>query len=341
MKFRNFLTALVIAFSPFLVIAQKSQTNTRINKSIAFPRADIANDIKLNFIDSSIFKATWYIKLNLAELRKTNLFSVIKGKHIKFSDSNFLNLEDDIPDTIEKFYMYGNHLKYSGNVSFLIKGSFSDAEIIKLIQDKFYSVNGVNQLKQLKNISTRGYSIYAFELKNTKNSHKKWYAKHLGRRTFIFTNDINEVRIKVKAWKNYEKQVKKFSTFVDLNTDILVFNVNTEVAKENIGLNLAENNYVMQSKLFKITRNIVARFKILDKQIVIGAALATKNDETAQQVEKILSGIIAYNSLESSNLNSLTQALLKNLLIARKGENVHLSSYLPIDSIVNSMQAKD
>ena len=212
-----------------------------------------------------------------------------------------------------------------------------------MITNKFYTINGESQLIPSKPIITRGYSITTFDRKNAQGRHKKMYAKRLNDGTFMFSNSIDEIRKLDKIWKPFKKQIETKGIMLEENKDLLVLNINTELALQNINKE-ADNNddYVIQSKLFNLAKNIVARINVKDNTLVLAAAFATNNSEIAQQIEKILNGIIAYNSItEEPTMNNFQSELLRNLFVERKQENVLFNTFISVDKLSQVLQTQD
>lgn len=306
-----------------------------------FSSINYTDPITYSYTDSITYGskyATWYLKLNLKELRKSNLLKLFKDRHIVFSKNSSMQLNDVLPENIEKIWLYGNSFKRSGDVTMVLQGSFSDVAILELIEKELYTVNGVSQLGKLKSIHTRGNEIYVFKLSNTGGRHKKKYAARLKDGLFILSSNLREVRQKVLQREGEGNWLKKKNKvdYVEDN-DLLVLSLNTEIALENANLNISRDDYVMQSQLFKKAKNIVATIHLNQGKLMINSALTTKSTEIAIQIKNILSGISAMNILtDENNSDTLESVLVNNLVIKRKDKNVHLETFVLVNKLNKS-----
>ena len=111
-----------------------------------------------------------------------------------------------------------------------------------------------------------------------------------------------------------------------VNRDLFVFNLNTEVALENMALNLQEDDYILKSQLFNKTKNILATAHIDNSKLIINSILTSKTPEIALQIEKIINGISAIKSLSEDDPNTMQSQLLNNMAVNREEKNVHINT---------------
>lgn len=324
------IVIILLLFISLNIFAKEPYDNTSIVVPGVAPKEIPINHV---FVGSGARYATWYLKLNMKELRGSGLLDVITGKNFKFSKQSAFEIKDTIPENIDKIFLYGNHLKRSGDITLLLNGKFSDSEILGFIQNKLYTVDGISQLKQVSNITTRGNEIYVFELLNATGRHKKKYAARLIQDSFVFTNNLQELRIMLKMEKIELEYLNKRRVIIEEKNDLMVLSINTRVAQKNMGLNLDSDDYVMQSQLFKKATNIVATMHLENSKLFIDGALVSKSIEIAEQLKKILNGVIAYSALSEDSISSLQSQIISKLTVNRDDKIIFVSTNIALPKL--------
>ena len=279
-------------------------------------------------------KYTWYLTINIEKLRQTGILDLFNKQTFNLSEQILLQL-NELPKELNKVILFGNTFKRSGEVSAYLIGNLSDSALEQYITTIMSTENGQSKLKNLKRKTYSGNEQLVFE--NTTKD-KKLYAKKVRNDVYIISNKIiytkNKYSYKRKTSDDTDKEVIINNS---KSTSLLEIVIDSEQVQKNMKLNLDENGYIMQSKIFTKAKNIVAEVFFKDEDIIIGSALTTNDEKIAIQIKKILEGITAYSSLTSAQYENTAQSILmNNMVIERKEKNVLIETYVPLKNLIKS-----
>jgi len=271
---------------------------------------------------------TWEFSINLEELRKLDFHHILPKQSYQFSQVSSFNFQEQIPANINKIWIYGNSLKRSQDVNMLFYGDFSDKEIIKIIQDKIFSINQKKQLDRLKDRVINGNNVSVF-IENKKQ--KKRYAVRLADNSFLFSTNIRMVRDYLT-----HPISENLPTPPIKDTDLFTFKMDQRTTKQNIQLNPSINgNNPFQSKLFNNIRYLKTKAHVENTSIVLSSLFSSINKEKGEQVESLLKGISALEILKQNSDSSIKSQVLRNLKIERTKKDVIAKSKFNILEIQN------
>jgi hypothetical protein len=276
--------------------------------------------------------ATWYIDLNIDQLRKNKLLNMLNGYNLIFSENVEFDFDNDLPNEIENIWFYGNHLKRSGDVNLFFAGSFSDATILNFINNKIYTINNIPQLKQIESKSYYGHEIFVFEIKDSDLNKNNRYASRLKDGSFVFNNNLQKLRYLIQNTKPYNNNRDPQESNSNDET-IMVMNLNNEIALESASLNSDKEDYIIQSQLFNKAKNILIIASMNESSLIINCTISTKSDEIASQLEKIINGITAVKSLKQEDLSSIESQIINNSIVTKDDEKLNWKTFLTVQSL--------
>jgi len=273
-----------------------------------------------------IDEANWYLSVDIDQLQNNEVFKMLKEKQLKKTGNIPVDFKK-FPDELSHITVYGN-AKGSQDATAVVSGDFSTFSIGEYIVNFIYTQDDVSKFVKESTEQYHNHQILTLTFDGeevTTDGPKSVYFSKINNDTSVISLNQNEV----KNWINskYENlDVNKGSLFSVV--------VNVESALAHMGMNIDDNNHMMNSEIFQKVEQISASVSEVMEDILIEIALSTKDQETATQIEQVINGLVAMNNLSGTNQkNALHKILMQNLNIHKDSNNILISSFAPISEI--------
>jgi len=256
------------------------------------------------------FKKTWMLDIHISELRDENILD--GNNHLTFLQpkNTFLNT---IPSEITRIHIYGNGL--TKNTTAVVYGNitrdvFEDLVIKKVIQPKQRLT-----LIEKKDIKSGSQTITKLVFKSTNLKVKKViYYADVTVGIWTASSNITELR----RWMDHPYGYSKTNNSKMLSVWMEVKSTLNNIQKDN-----GEDNYLLQSKILKLTKSFLATIQRNDDSLYFATKLTTSNRSNTNNLAKIIDSLIA---TDSKNSSSILSKIFLNINKEHKDKTITISS---------------
>lgn len=270
---------------------------------------------------ANINDANWYVSIDIDQIESNEIFKALDMKSDKSSDDFFLNLEK-IPDEISYISFYGD-AKRAQDATAIIQGDFSDFSINEYVLNFLYTQDDISQLIKESTLKYKGNEIQVLKIMDydgqPDDSPKKAYFAKVNNGLSVISFQLDEIY----DWLNHDYDNHDFT-----KGSLFSVVVDVQSALAHMGINIDENDHMMQSQIFQKVTQASASLSEVNNDMLIEIALTATDETTATQVELVINGLIAMSGLSGVTAeNEIQSKLLANLKVERDGNNILINTY--------------
>lgn len=288
----------------------------KINKSYHWVLLMVLAIIGLQTANAQGIKdATWYLTMDVEELLNNQLINALKGQELK----------EKIPEQVTSITVYGDATG-SENATVVLTGDFSNFSVAEHLLDLIEHEDGGDHHVEESYITHNQQRITVLSVKDDDHQEfKKGYFAEIDANKSVASLQLSEV----KNWIDHvydELEINKGSLFSVV--------VDIESALAHMGMNLDDNAHMMHSQIFKKVDQISASLSETDNNLILEVGLTANDEASASLIVQVINGLIAMNNLSNANERNEIHALfMQNLSIEKNGNDVLLTTYLPMNEI--------
>ena len=279
--------------------------------------------------------ATWYVSIDVDQIENNEIFKALDKKANKSSDDFHVRLEN-MPKEISYISLYGNATG-SEDATAVIHGDFSQFSINDHIINFLYTQDDVSKLIKESTITYKNHEIQVLEVDDYEGQPddrpKEAYFANVSNQITVISFQLDEV----KNWLNHD-----YDSHDIVSGSLFSVEVDVQSALAHMGVNMNDNNHMMQSEIFQKVTQASASISEVNSEMVAEAALTTDDEATAIQIEQVINGLVAMSNLSGANAeNELHATIMQNLKIQRTGNNILISTYASVEDFKKMALQKD
>jgi hypothetical protein len=275
-------------------------------------------------------RTNWRASFDIKAIKENGLLELFESYHLYVSSNIKLKFKN-IPDKIEGLYVRGSTLKSNGEIVVHLSGDFEGVSAENLIYNKLFKNLGSHQLVKQKPYKLNKVPVLVYKVIED-SSNNKIYAAKINNQHIVVSN--RRIKGKIKSSRkpfsssDIRKNIRDFK-FNQMNNEGLL--VSLQINLESLRKKTEEGSYLFQSEVFNNTNHIVFKVKKDKSRIYFASALGTKNKETAEQINKVILGIVENNIKNNQNINSIKSILIRNLKTTIEDFRVMLKTSIPLN----------
>ncbi len=284
--------------------------------------------IVLTFLVASSVQATnfdqanWYLSADIAKIKDRFMPHLVKNKAADKS----LKFSALFPDTLTQITLYGQ-TNQDDDVTAVIRGQFNQFSVSDYIAKLNFLADAGDELNVDSSLDYKGTTIE--HIQSNEDDEVSIYASILNGQMMVVGFDLAEV----KNWIN-----GRYAESDVIPTGMLTLLVNADAAMAHMGADLSKNNGGFKSTVFQKINHLSASMTDQGSSLAVEAALGTRDEATAQQVQQVINGLVAMNDLSTqSDQSEAWMTMMQTLKVVKKGQNLILSTSIPFDVAIEAM----
>jgi len=277
------------------------------------------------------FRNSWILDMKLATLKEVGILG--NGSNTGKFDfiQEIFRPFKDLPESISRIHMYGNGK--TKNTTMLIFGNVDNAWLEEYIVKHLYN-DEHSQLKYTKKILTSGLkdiTKLTIQLQD-ENQKRSVYFSTVKSGMYVISSNIIEVR----RWGDYPRSIYYYKFWPDVTT-LLSLQIVLEPTLKNLQKDLAKDDYMLQSKIFKNSKDINIAIKESGENVFAGAYITTNQLSQVEELKDLLTNMLVATNLDGSY--GVKKTLLENLTITKDKKFLKLGSFIPKSELKNTASA--
>lgn len=263
--------------------------------------------------------ANWLIHIDAKELRKTGLYEHFVNKEFreefdKLDQEMMKELDMDLRKNVTSITVFGNG-NMKSDLAVHMLGKFNEKKMVKSLKKKggdFFTTSRYGK-----------YKVYKM---------KRDACAAFVKGGFVFANSEKRLKVVLDRLKNRSGAKAALLKRVDSIPANAFFMAVADDLSELAG---------MHSKAVMLQKADVATFMAAEKNknFSMNLSLQTKSEETANQLEQILRGVIAFGAMNNEHLKEF-EDVIKSLQVSRTGKVLAVNFSMPSDKIVEMIKEK-
>lgn len=267
-------------------------------------------------------EANWYLSADIVKIKERFMPHIIKNKAANKS----LKMTALMPEAMTQITLYGQ-TNQDDDVTAVIRGQFNQFSVSDYIAKLNLLADEGDELTVDSSLDYKGISIE--HIQSNEDEDVSIYASTLNQNMMVVGFDLAEV----KNWIN-----GRYSESDIIPTGMITLLVNVDAAMAHMGADLSRDNAGFKSTVFQKINHLSASVIDQDDSLMVEAALGTRDEATAQQVQQVVNGLIAMNALsDQSDKSDAWVGMMQKLRVVKKGQDLILSTSLPIDAAVEAV----
>jgi len=267
-------------------------------------------------------QANWYLSADIAKIKDRFMPHLVKNKAANKS----LKFSALFPDTLTQITLYGQ-TSQDDDVTAVIRGQFDQFSVSDYIAKLNLLADAGDELTVDSSLDYKGTTIE--HIQSNEDDEVSIYASILNGQMMVVGFDLAEV----KNWIN-----GRYAESDVIPTGMLTLLVNVDAAMAHMGADLSKNNGGFKSTVFQKINHLSASMTDQGSSLAVEAALVTRDEATAQQVQQVINGLVAMNALSTqSDQSEAWMTMMQTLKVVKKGQNLILSTSIPFDVAIEAM----
>ena len=267
-------------------------------------------------------EANWYLSADIAKIKERFMPHLNKNKAAKKS----LKISALLPEAVTQVTLYGQ-TNQDEDVTAVIRGQFNQFSVSDYIAKLNLLSDEGDELTVDSSLDYKGIGIE--HIQSNEDEDVSIYASTLNPQMMVVGFDLAEV----KNWIN-----GRYSESDIIPTGMITLLVNVDAAMAHMGADLSKNNDGFKSTVFQKINHLSASVMDMGSNLNVEAALGTRDEATAQQVQQVINGLVAMNALSSqADRSEAWMTMMNKLSVVKKGQDLILSTSIPFDIAIEAV----
>ena len=267
-------------------------------------------------------QANWYLSADIAKIKDRFMPHIIKNKAANKS----LKMTALIPEAMTQITLYGQ-TNQDDDVTAVIRGQFNQFSVSDYIAKLNLLSDKGDELTVDSSLDYKGTTIEHIQSKE--DDQVSIYASTLNPQLMVVGFDLAEV----KNWIN-----GRYAESDVIPGGMITLLVNVDAAVAHMGADLSKDNGGFKSTVFQKINHLSASMIDDVSSLTVEAALGTRDEATAQQVQQVINGLVAMNALSSqTDRSEAWMTMMQQLSVVKKGKDLILSTSIPFDIAIEAM----
>ena len=267
-------------------------------------------------------QANWYLSADIAKIKDRFMPHLMKNK----ATDKSLKFSALFPDTLTQITLYGQ-TNQDDDVTAVIRGQFNQFSVSDYIAKLNLLADAGDELNVDSSLDYKGTTIE--HIQSNEDDEVSIYASILNGQMMVVGFDLAEV----KNWIN-----GRYAESDVIPTGMLTLLVNVDAAMAHMGADLSKDNGGFKSTVFQKINHLSASMTDQGSSLAVEAALGTRDEAMAQQVQQVINGLVAMNALSSqTDRSEAWMSMMQQLSVVKKGKDIILSTSIPFDIAIEAV----